>query len=71
MAEKFKVKVPDEFMRALPGPGDAPSPRAGIDLFLKQVERLKQLGAPGIHLFVISDTESAADALREIRTDRP
>jgi hypothetical protein len=37
-----------------------------VDLLLQLVDRLKALGAPGIHLYVITDTQSSALALRRL-----
>ena len=66
MQQKFKVKIPSSTLQALPGPSPegADDIRRGLDLFMLLVERLKKLGAPGIHLYVISDTLGASMALR-------
>ncbi len=65
-AEKFGVRVPGELRTALPpalrGVDDADATARGIDSFLGLVERLRRLGAPGIHVFV-THTPSACTAL--------
>jgi methylenetetrahydrofolate reductase (NADPH) len=63
MMEKFKVKVPGNILEKLDekeGPGTM---EKGLELFLSLAERLRGLGAPGIHLYVISDTKGASSAL--------
>lgn len=70
MAAKFRVNIPAEVLNALP---DAEGPEAqkeglkiGLELFSKLAARLRSLGAPGIHLYVISDTSGASSALKEL-----
>jgi methylenetetrahydrofolate reductase (NADPH) len=64
MASKFKATIPKTTLDRLPS-GDGPDAVArGLDLFMELSERLKQLGAPGVHLYVISDTEGASSALK-------
>jgi methylenetetrahydrofolate reductase (NADPH) len=67
-AEKFGVSVPRPLLDALPPtftPGDAAADAHAIDLFLSLVERLRRLGAPGIHLFV-TDPAIACAALSHL-----
>lgn len=67
MMSKFRVTVPESTLRALPeldGPG---AMERGLELFMNQVERLKAYGAPGIHLFVIVDTDGACKALEKLQ----
>lgn len=66
MAAKFRVTVPEETLKQLPDEGDPNAVRRGVELFLKLAERLKKYGAPGIHLYVISDTTVASMALKEL-----
>jgi methylenetetrahydrofolate reductase (NADPH) len=66
MMSKFKVTVPKEILDALPATDTPDGIRYGVDLFMRLTERLKALGAPGIHLFVIVDTEGASQALRQL-----
>ncbi len=69
MAAKFRVSVPKSALAALPESStpDKPAPiEPGLEVFLKMVERLKQLGAPGVHLFVIADTAGAQVALQRL-----
>ncbi len=78
MCAKFKVAVPKTTLDALPENVTAPagSPEAmdaikrGVDLFMKQVDRLKALGAPGIHLYVLMDTAGATAALGRLVSER-
>jgi methylenetetrahydrofolate reductase (NADPH) len=68
MAKKFRVAIPKDVLEALPSEGDPDGMKRGVEIFLNLTERLKQLGAPGIHLYVISDTALAAMALKDLRT---
>lgn len=66
MAAKFRVTLPGKMLEALPEKDEPGALERGLELFLELVERLKSYGAPGIHLFVISDTESASAALARL-----
>jgi methylenetetrahydrofolate reductase (NADPH) len=70
MASKFRVTVPASLLAALPELEDADSVKRGVELFHQLTERMKALGAPGIHLYVISDTPSSAEALRGLAQKR-
>lgn len=70
MATKFKVKIPNSTLDALPETDHPDAIHQGLEVFLKLSERLKALGAPGIHLYVISDTEGASFALRRLALDQ-
>jgi methylenetetrahydrofolate reductase (NADPH) len=64
-ADKYGVSVPDATLRALPLRADLDTTAAktrALDVFLALVERLRRLGAPGVHLFV-TDVDVACDAL--------
>lgn len=70
MSQKFRVTVPKDIYESLPERDTPNSMERGIELFLKLTERMKTLGAPGIHLYVISDTESASAGLRKLAVGR-
>jgi methylenetetrahydrofolate reductase (NADPH) len=70
MASKFRVTVPESLLKALPEVEDADSVKRGVELFHQLTERMQALGAPGIHLYVISDTPSSAEALRGLAQKR-
>lgn len=65
MMAKFRVSVPAEVLAGLPE--SEGSTEAGAEAFVRLAEKLRSLGAPGIHAFVISDTESACLALSRLR----
>jgi methylenetetrahydrofolate reductase (NADPH) len=69
-AEKFGVRVPAAVRAALPpalrGGDDADATARGVERFLRLVERLRALGAPGIHVFV-THALSACAALAALR----
>jgi methylenetetrahydrofolate reductase (NADPH) len=66
MAAKFKVHIPEAILSELPEAETPDSIERGVEIFMKLVERLRRLGAPGIHLFVIADSEGAKAALRKL-----
>ena len=69
MAAKFRVKIPAQTLAKLPEAPQAGDPDAlkrGLELFMDLADRLKNLGAPGIHLYVISDTLGASSALNQL-----
>lgn len=72
MAAKFRVSVPESVLARLPEVEDKANPeeslKAGVECFLELVEKLRNYGAPGVHLYVIADTGGASRALTELRT---
>jgi methylenetetrahydrofolate reductase (NADPH) len=64
-AEKYRVTVPPDTMRALPSLQDPDAEERSLDLFLALVERLRRLGAPGVHLFV-TDPEIACKGIARL-----
>ncbi len=66
MITKFKTKIPKSTLDQLDEIEGPDSLQRGVDLLLQLVDRLKALGAPGIHLYVITDTQSSALALRRL-----
>jgi methylenetetrahydrofolate reductase (NADPH) len=70
MAAKFRVSVPKDVLAVLPENAEAlgtEGSKRGVELFLKFAERMKAYGAPGIHLYVISDATTASTAMKELR----
>jgi methylenetetrahydrofolate reductase (NADPH) len=66
MAQRFQCHVPDWYMKALPE-GDGPINEEQIlEPFYQLVERLKKIGAPGVHLFILSDTKINVLAVKEL-----
>ena len=66
MAAKFKTQIPRATLDQLDEHEGPDSLERGVDVFLHLADRLKVLGAPGIHLYVITDTQSACIALRRL-----
>lgn len=67
MMNKFKVTVPKDLLERLPEEDlNGDGFKNGLEGLLSITERLKQYGAPGIHLFVIVDIQGAESALREL-----
>lgn len=68
MTKRFEVGISDELFRALPEDDKTSDPEHVTDVFLKFTEKLKSLGAPGLHLFVLSDTELCCSLLKKLRS---
>jgi methylenetetrahydrofolate reductase (NADPH) len=66
MAAKFKAKIPASTIERLPEVDSPDATSRGMDLFLELSRKLETLGAPGVHLYVISDTEGASAALTRL-----
>ncbi len=71
MAEKFKTKIPTPTLEGLAETDGPDAIARGLDLFMKMTERLQKLGAPGIHLYVISDTAGASATLQQLAERYP
>jgi methylenetetrahydrofolate reductase (NADPH) len=70
MAAKFKVKIPDRILNSLLETDGAEATEVGLELFSQLAQSLRRLGAPGIHLYVIADTQGASCALRRLATEQ-
>lgn len=66
MARRFGVSIPQSTLDALPETASAESLNQCLDYFYEFVEKLRKVGSPGIHLFVITDTEPSALALKHL-----
>lgn len=66
MASKFKAKIPTSTLDRLPETDSQEVSALSLDLFMGLVEKLKSYGAPGIHLYVIADTQGASAALKRL-----
>jgi methylenetetrahydrofolate reductase (NADPH) len=67
MADRFQVTVPKDFLKALPEDEKTATPEQILEPFLRLTEQFKSEGAPGLHLFVLSDTKLCGQALRNLR----
>lgn len=66
MMERFEINVPESLMKELPHQVDKENPMRCVDPFLRYMEQLRSVGAPGIHFFVLSDTEVSCEAIRQV-----
>lgn len=67
MSARFGVSVPADYLNRLAASDTDPSAQtASLEASHHLMEKLKQAGAPGLHLFVLSDTELASLALQLI-----
>jgi methylenetetrahydrofolate reductase (NADPH) len=72
-ASRFSVTVSPQHLKRLPETDAlaAQSPNAAVDAFLALTEDFKKCGAPGVHLFVLSDTALATVALESLKPKAP
>jgi methylenetetrahydrofolate reductase (NADPH) len=61
-AAKYGVTVPPDLLGGLGRPDDPAATEKALDLFARLVQRLREYGAPGVHLFV-TDTATACGLL--------
>jgi len=66
MAKRFEVTIPKWYLDLLPDTDAEADPARALEAFFTLTERLKAKGAPGIHIFVLSDTELAELALKHL-----
>ncbi len=67
MMKKFRVRVPEATLARLPEKESPDSAAIGLELFHELVDRLRSYGAPGMHVFVIVDTDGACHAIQDLR----
>lgn len=68
MAKRFEIPVPEWYKAMLPDTDAEASPERSLESFFTLNEKLKSRGAPGMHIFVLSDTELAQTALQKLRS---
>lgn len=71
MAARFEVPIPEWYKKILPSTDMQANSEQTLEAFYTLTEKLKKRGAPGLHIFVLSDTELAGQALRQLSTRRP
>ena len=59
--------MPKEMLASLPDEDADSSPEQALDAFLKLTERFRAEGAPGLHVFVLTDTVLASRAIETLR----
>lgn len=70
MAQRFQVAMPKEFLMSLPEDETKAYPEQILEPFYRLTERFKAEGAPGLHLFVLTDTELACSAMRHLHSQQ-
>lgn len=67
MSARFGIPIPASYTRGLAADDrDPAATEASLTTFLEYVDRLKRAGAPGLHLFVLSDTEVSSAAIAHL-----
>ena len=64
MQDRFQIQIPKTLINSLP---EKENPSQALEVFLKLVESFKKAGAPGLHIFVLTDTALAGQALKSLR----
>ena len=60
IAKRFNIHAPESLLSRLPTDDKNPSATQVLEAFAGMTDRLQAVGAPGIHLFVLSDVELAS-----------
>lgn len=66
MKSRFGCNVPDWYLNALPDESDNFSEDQILEPFFKLIDKFKSAGAPGVHVFILSDTNSCSKAIQTI-----
>ena len=66
MSSRFGCSVPEWYMKMLPDDGEVASQEQVLEPFLMLVDKFKKVGAPGVHMFVLSDTNNCSKAVQII-----
>jgi methylenetetrahydrofolate reductase (NADPH) len=64
MIQRFGIKIPNWYINALP---EVENKDRAYELFLELAEGFKKAGAPGIHVFVLSDTELSCRVIKSLK----
>ncbi|MCB9072184.1 MAG: methylenetetrahydrofolate reductase [Bdellovibrionaceae bacterium] len=67
MKERFGCSVPAWYMNALPEEINKERPDDIVEPFLKLIELFRKAGAPGVHLFVLSDAALNAHVIQTLQ----
>lgn len=67
ISQRFQIPIPAPLRQLLPSGEKDLAPEKSLETFLALTEALKKHGAPGIHLFVLNDTELAKSALDRLK----
>jgi len=68
MSKRFEIPVPAWYLEELPATDAEASAERTLEAFSRFTAQLKAHGAPGIHIFVLSDTEIAEHAIRLLKS---
>ncbi|MES2964317.1 MAG: methylenetetrahydrofolate reductase [Bdellovibrionota bacterium] len=63
VGQRFGVPIPKSYLDRLPETDAQATPESTLAAFAKFTEELRTRGAPGMHVFVLNDTELASQAL--------
>ena len=62
----FGLKVNDALKKGLKGKSEGEAYKFGIDYAVDFIKKLKEYGAPGVHLFVLNDVEIVDELIKRI-----
>jgi len=71
MALRFQIPVPKTYLDLLPDSDAEASPERTLEAFIWLTQRFRGYGAPGIHIFVLTDTTLAEKALQQLAFASP
>jgi|TARA_B100001971_G_C18220168_1_gene556582 methylenetetrahydrofolate reductase (NADPH) len=62
----FKLKVSPELKKGLEDKSEEDAKKFGLDYTVDMIKKLKEYGAPGVHLFVLNDIDLAEEVLERV-----
>lgn len=71
MAQRFEIPIPEWYKSLLPKSDTEANAESSLEAFLLLTEKFKSRGAPGLHIFVLSDTDIASRALNKLVGKKP
>lgn len=67
MTKRFQCQISKDYYNSLPDNESPDTLNQSLEAFLVFVQKLKKIGAPGMHLFVLSDTDICSQSLRQMQ----
>lgn len=63
MRDRFQISMPEKFLNSLPEQENA---EQALQVFVDLIAQFRKVGAPGVHVFVLSDTELSCQGVRAL-----
>jgi methylenetetrahydrofolate reductase (NADPH) len=64
MRDRFQISMPRKLVDSLP---ETENPSQSLEIFLKLIKDFRRAGAPGLHVFVLSDLQQSSGLIQRLR----